>query len=92
MGVSWGRSTRGAAPATDKAALFALLIYGYSALSCRIQDCERATCDSLAFGDIARKRHPDQDTPTTFRRRFRKALEAFSLAVLEVARASRLYR
>ncbi len=68
------------------AMLLALLIDGYATARFSSRKIERATYDALAFRFIACNLHPDYDTLSTFRRRFRKAFEAAFVQVLEVAR------
>jgi transposase len=80
---------RGSAP-YHPATLLSLLIYGYATGCYSSRKIERATYDSLAFRYIACNRHPDHDTLSTFRRRFRKEFEALFVEVLEVARENQL--
>jgi transposase len=82
---------RGSAP-YHPATLLSLLIYGYATGCFSSRKIERATYDSLAFRYIACNRHPDHDTLSSFRRRFRKEFEAVFVEVLEVARENQLSR
>jgi transposase len=82
---------RGSAP-YHPATLLSLLIYGYATGCFSSRKIERATYDSLAFRYIACNRHPDHDTLSSFRRRFRKEFEALFVEVLEVARENQLSR
>jgi len=82
---------RGSVP-YHPATLLSLLIYGYATGCFSSRKIERATYDSLAFRFIACNRHPDHDTLSSFRRRFRKEFEAVFVEVLEVARENQLSR
>ncbi len=82
---------RGSA-AYHPAMLLSLLIYGYATGCFSSRKIERATYDSLAFRYIACNRHPDHDTLSSFRRRFREEFEAVFVEVLEVARENQLSR
>ena len=82
---------RGSAP-YHPTTLLSLLIYGYATGCFSSRKIERATYDSLAFRYIACNRHPDHDTLSSFRRRFRKEFEAVFVEVLEVARENQLSR
>ena len=83
-----GRGSAAYHPAT----LLSLLIYGYATSCFSSRKIEQATYDSLAFRSIACNRHPDHDTLSTFRRRFREEFEAVFVEVLEVARENPLSR
>jgi transposase len=83
-----GRGSAAYHPAT----LLSLLIYGYATGCYSSRRIERATYDSLAFRYLACNRHPDHDTLSTFRQRFREAFEAVFVQVLEVARENQLSR
>jgi len=82
---------RGSVP-YHPATLLSLLIYGYATGCFASRKIERATYDSLAFRYIACNRHPDHDTLSSFRQRFRKEFEALFVEVLEVARENQLSR
>jgi len=83
-----GRGSAAYHPAT----LLSLLIYGYATGCYSSRKIERATYDSLAFRYLACNRHPDHDTLSSFRRRFRAEFEAVFVQVLEVARENQLSR
>jgi transposase len=83
-----GRGSAAYHPAT----LLSLLIYGYATGCYSSRRIERATYDSLAFRYLACNRHPDHDTLSTFRQRFREDFEAVFVQVLEVARENQLSR
>jgi transposase/IS5 family transposase len=83
-----GRGSAAYHPAT----LLSLLIYGYATGCYSSRRIERATYDSLAFRYLACNRHPDHDTLSTFRGRFRAEFEAVFVQVLEVARENQLSR
>ena len=81
-----GRGSNAYHPAT----LLSLLIYGYATGTFSSRKIERATYDSLAFRYIACNRHPDHDTPATFRKRFGKEFSDAFVQVLQVARENQI--
>jgi transposase len=81
------KSYRGTGSAScHPAPLLGLLVYGYATGVFSSRKLERATYDSVAFRFIAANDHPDHDTIATFRRRFRKEIEALFVQVLALAR------
>src|SRR3979409_1421239 len=81
------KSYRGSGSASyHPAVLLGLLVYGYATGVFSSRKLERATYDSVSFRFIAANDHPDHDTIATFRRRFRKEIEALFVKVLLLAR------
>lgn len=72
--LEWACAGRGSLP-YHPALLLSLLIYGYATSCYTSPKIERATDDSLPFRFIAANQHPDNDTLSTFRRRFAKEFE-----------------
>lgn len=66
--------------------LAALLFYGYATGVFSSRKLERKTYDSVAFRFIAANTHPDHDTISEFRKRFRPQLAKIFVEILAVAR------
>jgi transposase len=80
-------SYRGSGSASyQPAVLLSILVYGYASGLFASRKLERATDDSVAFRFIAANDHPNHDTIATFRRGFRKDIEARFVEVLKLAR------
>lgn len=65
--------------------LSALLFYGYATGVFSSRRLERKTYDSVAFRFIAANTHPDHDTISEFRKRFRPQLAKIFMEILAVA-------
>ncbi|MGB0258254.1 MAG: IS1182 family transposase [Coraliomargarita sp.] len=72
--------------------LLELLIYCYCTGRFSSRVIEQASYSDVAVRYICANTHPDHDTICTFRRRNRKAFEAFFVHVLEVAAQSEVLR
>lgn len=66
--------------------LSALLFYGYATGVFSSRKLERKTYDSVAFRFIAANTHPDHDTISEFRKRFRPQLAKIFVEILAIAR------